>query len=158
MFIAPTFSYSYDLYVHSVKAPIYKTRSIGSKKIIELKKGTKVNGIREKGNWYYVRYRGKTGWIYKLMVKKSPPLETKKFFVRLKSIFSRIHVLRDKSRRRPSSYTTVAAARGLKDKRKRIVDKYRLDYEALEKMESIEISDNEVQEFLTKGISNEKNH
>jgi len=151
----PTFSYCFDLYVHSVKAPLYQTPSIGSKKIIELKKGAKVIGIEEKTSWYKVRYEGKDGWVYKLMVKKTPPLETKGLFTRLKSLFRRIHVLREKSRRRPSSYTTTAAARGLRDKRQRFADKYRLDYEALEKIESIEISDNQALEFLTKGVSNE---
>jgi len=154
----PSFSYSYDLYVHSVKAPIYKTPSIGSPKIIELKKGTKVTGIKEKANWHHVRYRGKTGWVYKLMVRKSPPVESKKLFVRLKSLFQRTHVLKDKSRRRPSSYATVAAARGLRDKRKRVSDKYLYDYKAIEKMESIEISNDEALKFLTQGVTYEENH
>jgi len=148
----PTFSYSFDLYVHSVKAPIYQAPSIGSKKIIELKKGTKVTGIEENANWYKIRYGGQNVWIYKLMVKKTPPLETKNLFARLKTLAHKVQVLREKSRRRPSSYTTTAAARGLRDKRKRFADKYRLDYDALEKIESIEISDTEALEFLMKGV------
>jgi len=151
----PTFSYCFDLYVHSVKAPLYQTPFIGSEKILELKKGTKVIGIEEKTNWYKVRYEGKDGWVYKLMVRKKPPLETKSLFARLKSIFRRIDVLREKSRRRPSSYTTTAAARGLRDRRQRSADKYRLDYDAVEKIESVEISDAEALEFLMKGVSNE---
>jgi uncharacterized protein YgiM (DUF1202 family) len=151
----PTFSYCFDLYVHSVKAPLYQKPSMGSKKIIELKKGTKVTGLQEKANWYKVRHKGRDGWVYRLMVQKRPPLETKGLFNRLKSMFRRIHVLREKSRRRPSSYTTTAAARGLRDKRRRFADKYRLDYEAVEKIESIEISDTEALDFLTKGVSHE---
>jgi len=153
----PTFSYSFDLYVHSVKAPIYQEPFISSKKIIELKKGTKVIGIEEKANWYRIRYGGQSVWVYKLMVKKTPPLETKGLFGRLKTLAHKVQALREKSRRRPSSYTTTAAARGLRDKRKRFAEKYRLDYDALEKVESIEISNTEALEFLMKGVSNEEN-
>jgi len=155
LILFPALSYCFDLYVHSVKAPLYQTPSMGSKKIIELKKGAKVTGIEEKANWYKVRHEGKDGWVYKLMVRKEPPMETKGLFDRLKSIFRRIDVLREKSRRRPSSYTTTAAARGLRDKRQRSADKYRLDYDAVEKIESVEISDTEALEFLTKGVSHE---
>jgi len=151
----PAISYSFDLYVHSVKAPLYRTPSISSKEIIELKEGTKIIGIEEKANWYKVRYKDKDGWVYKLMVRKTPPLETKNLYVRLRSLFRRIHVLRESSRRRPSSYTTTAAARGLRDKRQRFADKYGHDYDALEKIESIEISDTEALEFLMQGVSNE---
>ena len=151
----PTFSYSFDLYVHSVKAPLYQEPSIGSKRIINLKKGTKVTGIEEDANWYRVRYRGKDGWVYKLMVKKTPPLKTKGLFARLKSTFRKIHIFREKSRRRPSSYTTTAAARGLRNRGSGFAQKYQLDYDALEKMESIEISDTEALEFLAQGVSNE---
>ena len=151
----PAISYSFDLYVHSVKASLYKTPSISSKEIIELKKGTKIIGIEEKANWYKARYKDKDGWVYRLMVRKTPPLETKNLYVRLKSLFHKTDVLREKSRRRPSSYTTTAAARGLRDKRQRFADKYGHDYDALEKIESIEISDTEALEFLMQGVSNE---
>ena len=151
----PAISHSFELYVHSIKASLYQAPSISSKEIIELKKGTKVIGTQEKANWYKVRYEDKDGWVYKLMVRKTPPLETKRLFARLKSLFHRIHELREKSRRRPSSYTTTAAARGLRDKRQRFADKYGHDYDALEKIESIEISDTEALEFLMSGVSNE---
>lgn len=155
---SPGLSYCFDLYVHSVKAPLYRAPSMGSKKITNLKKGTKIVGIKQKANWYKVKYRGRNGWVYKLMVRKTPPIDNKKLFGRLKSLFKRISALRAKSRRRPSSYTTVAAARGLRDKRKRSSDKYEYNYEALEKIESIEISDDEAMGFLMQGISNGKNN
>lgn len=151
----PAISYSFDLWVHSFKAPLYQTPSISSKKIIELEKGTNVIGIEEKENWYKVKYKGKDGWVYKLMVRKTPPLETKDLFAKLKSLFHKTDVLREKSRKRPSSYTTTAAARGLREKRQRFADKYGHDYDALEKIESIEISDTEALEFLMSGVSNE---
>jgi len=151
----PTLSYSFDLYVHSVKAPLYQAPSIGSEKVIELKKGSKIVGVEEKENWCKVRYKNKELWVYKLMVKKTPPLEAKGVFTRENLLPQQVRALKEKSRRRPSSFTTTAAARGLRDKRQRFADKYRHDYEAVEKMESTEISDNQALEFLMKGVSNE---
>jgi uncharacterized protein YgiM (DUF1202 family) len=154
--LCPALSYSFDLYVHSVKAPIYATPSMSSEKLTEIPKGTKLTGTSENPSWYEVQYKNVNGWVYKLMVKKSPPMEKTGVFSRLKSLYHKIHTLREKSRRRPSSFTTTAAARGLREKRERFSDKYQLAYTSLERLESIEISDNEALEFLTKGVSDEK--
>ena len=154
--LCPAISYSYALYVHSVKAPIYATPSMSSEKLIEIPKGTKLNGTGENPSWHEVQYEDVNGWVYKLMVKKTPPMEKKGVFSRLKSLFHKIHTIRGKSRRRPSSFTTTAAARGLREKRERFADKYQLAYTSLERLESIEISENEALEFLTTGVSNEK--
>jgi hypothetical protein len=154
--VCPALSYSFDLYVHSVKAPIYTTPAMSSEKLMEIPKGTKLIGTSENPSWYEVQYKDVHGWVYKLMVKKSPPMEKTGIFSRLKSLFHKIHTLRGKSRRRPSSFTTTAAARGLREKRERFSDKYQLAYTSLETLESIEISENEALEFLTKGVSDEK--
>ena len=154
--LCPALSFSFDLYVHSVKAPIYTTPAMSSEKLMEIPKGTKLIGTSENPSWYEVQYKDIHGWVYKLMVKKSPPMEKAGIFYRLKSLFHKIHTLRGKSRRRPSSFTTTAAARGLREKRKRFSDKYQLAYSSLERLESIEISENEALEFLTKGVSDEK--
>lgn len=146
----PTISHAFDLYVHSAKAPLFQAPSIGSKKIIELKKGAKLIGIEERANWYRVEYDNKNAWVYKLMVRKAPPLDRKAVSDK------QVEELAYKARRRPSSFATTAAARGLREKRKRFSDKYALDYYALEKMESIKISDDEALEFLMRGVSNEE--
>ncbi len=151
--IFSTPSYAYDLYVHSVKAPVYVAPDIRSGKIVEIGKGTKITGLKEKGYWHKVTYKGKKGWIYKFMVKKEPLLNKKNIYARLKSFFRKVEGRSGKSRRRSSSYTATAAARGLKEKRKRFADKHYLDYSAVEKMESIEINDNEAMDFINRGVS-----
>ena len=147
--LLPASSYSFDLYVHSIKAPLYEAPSIGSAKVMELQKGQRITGIKEKAGWYEVKYKNKKGWVYKLMARKTPPLDKKDVYGK------QIEELGDKARRRPSAFTTTAAARGLKAKRKRFADKYRLDYDALEKVESVVISDEEASKFLMRGVSNE---
>ncbi len=147
--LVPASSYCFDLYVHSVKAPLYETPSIGSAKIWELQKGQRITGITEKVGWYQVKFKDKKGWVHKLMARKTPPLDKKDVYGK------QVAELGDKARRRPSEFTTTAAARGLKAKRKRFGEKYRLDYDALEKVESVVISDEEASKFLMRGVSNE---
>lgn len=148
--LLPASSYCFDLYVHSVKAPLYEAPSIGSTRLMELEKGQKIIGIKEKAGWYEVKYRSIRGWIYKLMARKTPPLDKRDVYGK------QIEELSNRARRRPSAFTTTAAARGLKEKRRRFANKYQLDYDALEKMESIEIGDKEAFEFLMRGVSDEK--
>lgn len=147
--LLPASCYSFDLYVHSVKAPLYQEPSVGSARLMELEKGQKISGIKETPGWYEVEHKKKRGWIYKLMARRTPPLDKKDVYGK------QLEELADKARRRPSAFTTTAAARGLKEKRRRFADKYQLDYDALEKMESIQVSDQEASEFLIRGVSNE---
>ena len=64
--------------------------------------------------------------------------------------------LESKARKRPSAYTTTASARGLKAKRDRFASQYKSDYHALEQMESMAITMEEADKFLTDGMNNEK--
>ena len=148
-------SFAFDLYINSIKAPVYKSPSIGSEKIIVLTKGTSLIGIELKSNWYHVKYKNMEGWVYKLMAKKTPPLNGKKIYAMNKVSKKQMENLAGKTRRRPSSYATTAAARALRNKDKHFSKEYSLNFTALEKLESIEISDEEALEFLTKGISDE---
>lgn len=152
MFFFPAISLAVDLYVQSAKAPIYLAPDAGSGKLAEVKKGTKINGISEKGYWYNVSYKNKKGWMYKFMVKKEPPVDSTSLYSKLRSLFRKYELFSDRSRRRSSSYSATAAARGLKAKRKRFADQYRLDYTALGKMEASEASDNDALKFISKGV------
>jgi hypothetical protein len=52
-------------------------------------------------------------------------------------------------RRRASSFTSAAAARGLAaDDRKRLSKEEKIDYESLEKVEAFKLSDNEIALFM----------
>ena len=144
----PAASSAYDLYIQAVKAPIYLAPDISSGKIAELEKGEKITGIMEKGYWHKVELNGKTGWIYKFMVKSEPPINRSSLYARLSSVFQKFEASSNQSRKRSSSYTATAAARGLKEKRVRFAQRYSLNYEAVEKMESIGITDDEAMEFL----------
>ncbi len=156
--LCPSESFSYDLYVHSIKASVYLMPDSGSQKLFTVAKGDKLTGLKQIGYWYKIVYSGKIGWIYRFMVRKTQPVQKQDIYGRFKSLFRKYEAFSARSRRRPSSYTAAAAARGLKEKRKRFAVKYHLDWDALEKIEAMDISDMEAITFLNKGISNEQNN
>lgn len=149
----PAQSYAFKAYVHSINAAVYKSPSMKSKKIATLEKGEKIKVKKSKGAWYKIESTSdgvKTGWIYKFMVRKKPITNSSKLYSKLRSFFYKIESISKKSRRRPSSYTSTAAARGLREKRQHFAEKYNSDYKALEVIESIVVTDKEAMEFLKK--------
>ena len=155
--LIPATANAYTAYVHSIKATVYKSPSMRSAKLTTLSKGAKLDVKKTKGAWFKVKTNNnRTGWVYKFMVKKNPISDTGRLYSRLKSFFYKIDSITKKSRRRPSSYTSTAAARGLREKRRHFAEKYNSDYDALEFIEAIVISDEEAMEFLWKGVQNEK--
>ncbi len=156
-FLIPATANAYTAYIHSIKATVYKSPSMRSAKLTTLSKGAKLDVKKNKGAWFKVKTgNNRTGWVYKFMVKKKPVTDSGRLYSKLKSFFYKIESISKKSRRRPSSYTSTAAARGLREKRRHFAEKYNSDYEALEFIESIFISDEEAMEFLWKGVQNEK--
>jgi len=153
----PALSFSYDLYVNSARATVYLAPDIGSGKLFELPAGTRMSGIVQKGYWHKVEYQGKKGWVYKFLVKKTPPIKKQHVYDTGGPTSQKYQDFSDRARRRPSAYTAAAAARGLKKMRKRFSSRYHLDYEALDKMESINITNSQAMNFLAQGVSNEKN-
>jgi len=135
-----------DLFVQSVKAPIFSAPSLGSSKVAEAVKGESLKELEKKGDWYRVGYKDITGWVSRLLVGSKPPS-------------GKVSVLEDTeeriekgARKRASAFTTAAAARGLAEDRARISDKYRVDYKGVEMMEAVSISDEEVLRFLQEGV------
>ncbi|MBA4367390.1 MAG: hypothetical protein C0403_07090 [Desulfobacterium sp.] len=137
------------MYIHSAKAPVYSRPNIQSEKIMELKTGMEIIILEEKGFWYQMTYNEIPGWIFKLMVRDTPPKEFYEIDV------NQLAELESKARKRPSAYTTTASARGLKTKRDRFASQYKNDYNALEKMESMVISREDADKFITDGMINE---
>jgi len=138
--------YPKSMYVHSVKAPVYKKPLLNSEKLAELEAGSKLIVSEEKGYWYRITCKEYSGWVFKLMVRDEPPKE----YRQIKA--DQIKALEATARRRPSAYTTTAAARGLTDKRRRFAARYENDYSALEKMEAGRISYDEANRFIKQGI------
>jgi hypothetical protein len=154
-FAVPSPSWAYSAYVQSIRADVYTQPSIGSKKVTSLSKGDMLNVMTEQGPFYKVETGNQTGYVYKLLLGNTPVSGSAKLYSRLQSFFGRIETITEKSRRRPSSYTATAAARGLREKREHFAKLYKSDYESLERFEAIAISDEEALDFLKKGVADE---
>ncbi|MEW6076753.1 MAG: hypothetical protein AB1724_02960 [Thermodesulfobacteriota bacterium] len=147
----PATSPAYDLYVRSVNAPVYAMPDTASGVVTTVGQGTKLAGIENKGNWHMVKAGDHTGWVYRFLVGDKPLADTGDG-----SLAGQYAEQESKARRRPSSYTAAAAARGLREKRQRFAEKYHLDYEALARIEAMAVSREEVTSFIKEGIENEK--
>ena len=136
---------SETIYVRSAKAPLLEKPAIGSTILLNLPRGTPVTRILEDGIWYKVTYNDQTGWLCKLMTGSAPPSTVQ---IQPEAELEKIS---GSARKRPSAFTTTAAARGLMDKRKRFASKYKLDFSALEKIEAVKIADDDIDDFLRIG-------
>ncbi len=146
MYITAYNAYAADLYVQSVKAPILSAPSLGSSKVAEAAKGDLLKELEKKGDWYNVGYKNSTGWVSRLLVGPKPPKG------KVSVLEETEEKLETGARKRASAFTTAAAARGLAEERARISDKFRVDYNALDVMEGVKISDEEALRFVQTGV------
>lgn len=156
--LIPTVSFAYTAYVHSSHADVYAQPSMSAQKASQLVKGDKVEVIQQTGSWCEIEHSAGKGYIYAFLLKKEEVTAKDKIYSRLRSFFSKVDSISNKSRRRPSSYTATAAARGLRDKRSNFANQYESDYDTLEKYEAMTISEDEAYAFIRKGVTDEKNH
>jgi hypothetical protein len=142
VYLLPATAWSADLFVQSHTAPMFKTPSLTGAKLATLNQGTKVTALKKQGMWWQIQHQKVIGWIYALMLKNTPPQSS------LDITSDQIDQMAQTARKRPSSYASTAAARGLMNQRKRLGQKLGYDYTALGKMESYAVSDEETLEFI----------
>lgn len=144
--LAAPAAYAADLFVQSVKAPLFSSPSMGSPKVVDASKGDQLKELEKKGDWHKVAYKDKTGWVSRLLVASKPPAG------KVSLLEETEEKLEKGARKRASAFTTAAAARGLAEDRARVSDKYRVDHQGVEWMEALKISDEESLKFLEKGV------
>lgn len=132
-----------EYYVQSVKAKVMSSPSLKSAVIAEVAKGFKLTASGREGSWVKVRFSDKNGYVSSLLVSTHPPFEKSGI------IKGEDADIKQGVRRRASSYTSAAAARGLtQDDRRRLSKEEKVDYESLEKMEAFTLSDDELARFM----------
>lgn len=129
------------LYVQALKAGIQAEPSLSSAKVAEVKKGDRLEELEAAGGWHRVRFGTATGWISRLVVSPRPALEAV-------SLPGKEGADLAEARRRASSFTTAAAARGLAEDRARSSQKFMVDYWAVEEMEKGQIDPEEALRFI----------
>ena len=139
------FANAKTLYIQSMRAKIVDKPSFRAKTILPMRKGDQVNVIKQKGRWIMVSSKGKQGWISKFLVASHSPVKKINVLVRRNQIISNV-------RRRASAVTTAGAARGLSaEQRRRASSKGGSDFVALEKLEQLGITENDVRLFVVEG-------
>lgn len=132
-----------DYYVQSAKAKVMSSPSFRASVLGEASRGTKLTVIKKEGRWVKVKFYGKTGYVASLLVTPYPPLAARGL------IRAEDKDFQQSVRRRASTYTSAAAARGLaQDDRRRISGQEKVDYDGLTRVESFAVSDAEVARFM----------
>ena len=131
-----------EYYVQSVKAKVMSAASFKAPVLGEASKGYKFVSTAKTGSWIKVQFNGKEGYVSSLLLSTHPPFE------KTGVIKGDEGDIKQGVRRRASSYTSAAAARGLAaDDRRRLSKEEKVDYESLDKVESFKLSAEEVNRF-----------
>ncbi len=142
-----TFSISYAqdvYYIQSEQAKVFNKPTFEGQVISVLNKGSRIELLEKAGSWGKLRINNQDGYISFFLLGKTPPLD--KTAVKKEDV-------KETGRKRASNETTaVAGVRGLTEEdRKRLSMEGKVNYEALEKMESVSISREEIKKFLEEG-------
>ncbi|MBT4286561.1 MAG: hypothetical protein HOD92_04430 [Deltaproteobacteria bacterium] len=97
-------------YIKSFRIKPTKTAG-GNEKMELLKRGFQVEVLDTVKNWKKIEFNGKTGWVHKLALSKKVPRQ------RISLLTKKVNISL-KARKRASSFTSAAAARGLMDSEK----------------------------------------
>jgi hypothetical protein len=133
-------------YVQSVKAKVLAAPSFKSNVIGEASRGARLSSTGKDGGWVKVSYFGKDGYVAAILLSTSPPMAKHTMIKASDTEFQQ------GVRRRASTYTSAAAARGLAaDDRRRLSGEDKLDYDGLERVEKYTVSDAELTKFMEGG-------
>jgi len=135
-----------NYYVQSLRAKVLSAPSFKASVLGEASRGTKLQAIKKEGRWVKIKFYGKTGYVASLLVTPYPPL-ARRGLIRAEG-----GDFQQSVRRRASTYTSAAAARGLaQDDRRRISGQEKSDFDALERVEAFTVSDADVARFMEDG-------
>ncbi len=135
-------------YVQSMRAKIMSAPSFKSRQVGEVGKGFKLTVLAKEGSWLKVKLGPSAGYVPALLLASTPPREKQGLIKGEES------ALQHNIRRRASTYTSAAAARGLTaEDRRRLSKEEKADFTSLEKIEAIVVPPEEVVKFSEGGKS-----
>ncbi len=134
------------LYVRSTRAKIRSAPSFKARVLGQASRGSKLVSQGRQGSWYQVSFYGKQGYVAAILLSPYPPLAHQGF------ITAHGYELGHGVRRRASTYTSAAAARGLAaDDRRRLSGEEKADYDGLERVEKFTLTEAEIMKFMEGG-------
>lgn len=143
MMVSTSASGAQSYFVQSAKVKVLRSPSFSAEIIDIVYKGYEFRAGDRAGSWIKVTHKGLTGYVPALLVSTRPPMD------KVRIIRADEGQLSTGVRRRASTYTSAAAARGLaEDDRRRLSADEKANYTALERMEAFAVSDAEITSFL----------
>ena len=127
------------LYVQSEKAKLLTEPSFKGQPVLEVLRGTELQLLTKNNAWMQVSSGSTTGWISSMLVADKPPI------AKITHIGSDDSAVTGEVRVRASAVATAGATRGLTAEE--ADENLNSDYNELQKMEELEISPEEVDEF-----------
>lgn len=128
-------------YVSSKKIKLYQQPNYQSETISQLRKGDELEVIKYNDKWVKVKHKALQGWVPKFSISETRPRTEKlSFLTRLKLFFSN-----DSRRARVTTVSTAGGVRGLAEEDTE--NSGNKDFEALQKMEQMSVSEQEVEQF-----------
>jgi hypothetical protein len=132
-----------EYYVQSVKARVMSAASFKAQVLAEVPRGSKLVSSGRKGSWIKVAVGEQEGFVFSMLLASHPPLE------RTSVISGEGKEIREGVRKRASSYTSAAAARGLaQDDRRRLSNEEKVDYDSIGRIEAFKLSQEEIGRFM----------
>lgn len=132
-----------DVYVQSDKAAIMAEANFKSNVVGQVSKGIALEILERGDGWSKVSQNDLKGWINNLLIADHPPIQRAGLFG------SGTESIASNSRRRISSFSSAAAARGLSEEdQKSLQGEHPADYKSLEKIVKISkaISKNDIKD------------
>lgn len=134
-------------YVQSDNARVRAEPAFNAKVLASVEKGQKLVASSKEAGWVKVKVGDKEGYISALLLSTQPPLDKPNTVIKGDE-----PEIKQGVRRRASSFSSAAAARGLVDDEQKRDEKTEeaTDYKAVKKMESLSIPKEEVNSFAPK--------
>ena len=130
-------------YVQRVKAKVMSSTSFKAPVLGEVGKGYKFTASGREGSWVKVKFNDREGYVSSLVLSTRPPLR------KTGIIKADDGEIKQGVRRRASSYTSAAAARGLaQDDRRRLSKEEKADYDSLDRIEAFKVTPEELSRFM----------
>jgi hypothetical protein len=131
-------------FVQAARAEMKKEPKTAAAVLARLSRGDRVQFVSKKDLWFEVRTGKAVGWIPRLFLSQHPPVGASEL-----SNLPSGTTLEKASRRRPASFAVSASTRGLmvSERARRGQEKFPTDYEALVRLEELDIPAAELDKF-----------
>lgn len=138
------------LFVQAVRVDLKSESKANSQTVGTVSRGDSAMLLETNGQWIKIKSGKKTGWLSRLFVASHKPVGNADLMKDVKENLS------TSSRRRPSSYSVSATARGLmtSERGREGREIYETDGEALEKMEKYVVPKDSLRKFTSSGRLN----